>query len=229
MVSAPRLADVLGQVVSVDVENDGALTVRHDDTFASLRMVMIADGLEMISLTQMLAWDLTPDMDLRKTVAAQAAKTMLGTVTMVEHPIRGEAGERADVVLRYNFPVAGLNDEALQTLVMMVLALPVAYAQQRTGDDGAGHRGGHPARATRLAAAAIGAGAEQLDGVVHIGEAVVRGHLCGPRLDLAAADLHRRPAGAAHQVMVMMRCRAAPVHRFPGIGAHHIDEIRGRQ
>ena len=122
MVSAPRLADVLGQVVSVDVEDDGALTVRHDDTFASLRMVMIADGLEMISLTQMLAWDLTPDMDLRKTVAAQAAKTMLGTVTMVEHPTRGETGERADVVLRYNFPVVGLNDEALQTLVMMVLA-----------------------------------------------------------------------------------------------------------
>ena len=58
MVSAPRLADVLGQVMSVDVEDDGALTVRHDDTFASLRMVMIADGLEMISLTQMLAWDL---------------------------------------------------------------------------------------------------------------------------------------------------------------------------
>ena len=122
MVSAPRLADVLGQVVSVDVEDDGALTVRHDDTFASLRMVMIADGLEMISLTQMLAWDLTPDKELRKTVAAQAAKTMLGTVTMVEHPTRGPTGERADVVLRYNFPVAGLHDEALQTLVMMVLS-----------------------------------------------------------------------------------------------------------
>ena len=122
MVSAPRLADVLGQVVSVDVEDDGALTVRHDDTFASLRRVMIADGLEMISLTQMLAWDLTPDKELRKTVAAQAAKTMLGTVTMVEHPTRGPTGERADVVLRYNFPVAGLHDEALQTLVMMVLA-----------------------------------------------------------------------------------------------------------
>ena len=47
---------------------------------------------------------------------------MLGTVTMVEHPTRGATGERADVVLRYNFPVAGLDDEALQTLVMMVLA-----------------------------------------------------------------------------------------------------------
>ena len=119
------LADVLGQVMSVDVEDDGALTVRHDDTFASLRTVTIADGLEMVSLTQMLAWDLTPDAALRTSVAAQAAKTMLGTVTLVEHPAGGTTGGRADVVLRYNFPFAGLDDQALQTLVMMVLATGV--------------------------------------------------------------------------------------------------------
>jgi len=122
MPTARPLADVLGQVMSVDVEDDGALTVRHDDTFASLRTVTIADGLEMISLTQMLAWDLTPDADLRKSVAAQASKTMLGTVTLVEHPTGGETCERADVVLRYNFPHLGLDDQALQTLIMMVLA-----------------------------------------------------------------------------------------------------------
>jgi hypothetical protein len=122
MPPARPLADVLGQVMSVDVEDDGALTVRHDDTFASLRAVTIADGLEMISLTQMLAWDLTPDADLRKSVAAQASKTMLGTVTLVEHPTGGETCERADVVLRYNFPHLGLDDQALQTLIMMVLA-----------------------------------------------------------------------------------------------------------
>jgi len=112
------LADVLGQVASVDIEDDGALTVQHDGTFASLRTVTIADGLEFVSLTQAVAWDLTPDADLRKSVAAQAAKTMLGTVTLVEHP----DAERADVVLRYNFPFAGLDDQTLQTLVLMVLA-----------------------------------------------------------------------------------------------------------
>ena len=115
------LADVLGQVASVDIEDDGALTVQHDGTFASLRTVTIADGLKLVSLTQALAWDLTPDTDLRKSVAAQAAKTMLGTVTLVEHP----DAERADVVLRYNFPFAGLDDQALQTLVLMVLAAGV--------------------------------------------------------------------------------------------------------
>ena len=122
MPAAHRLADVLGQVASVEVTDDGALTVQHDGTFASLRTVTIADGLELVSLTQALAWDLTPDAGLRKSVAAQAAKTMLGTVTLVEHPDGGVDAERADVVLRYNFPFAGLDNQALQTLVLMVLA-----------------------------------------------------------------------------------------------------------
>ena len=43
MPAARRLADVLGQALPVDVEDDCALTVRHDGTFASLRTVTIAD------------------------------------------------------------------------------------------------------------------------------------------------------------------------------------------
>ena len=111
------LADVLGAVVAVQTEDDGALTVRHDGTVASLRTLQIADGLEMISLTQALAWDLPCTDDLRARVAAQAAATMLGTVTMAE-----QADGNADVMLRYNFPAGGLDEHALQTLVLMVLA-----------------------------------------------------------------------------------------------------------
>lgn len=111
------LVDVLAQVMPVQVEDDGALTVRHDGTVASVREVAIGDGLEMVSLTQVLAWDLPLNADLRKRVAAQTNKTMLGTVSMTE-----QSGKRADVMLRYNFPAGGLSDEALQTLVLMVLA-----------------------------------------------------------------------------------------------------------
>ena len=121
MIDVDHIADVLAKVASVEVTGDGALTVRHDGTFASLRTVTIADGLELISLTQALAWDLVPDAELRKSVAAQASRTMLGTVTLVEHPDGGLDAERADVVLRYNFPFQGLDDHALQTLVLMVL------------------------------------------------------------------------------------------------------------
>ena len=54
---------------------------------------------------------------MRRTAAAQAEKTTLGTVTLVEL-----SPKTADVVLRYNFPAAGLSDTALQTLVLMVLS-----------------------------------------------------------------------------------------------------------
>lgn len=109
-------ADVLAEVMSVDIEGDGALTVRRGGTLASLRTVTVAEGLEMVSLTQVIAWDLPLDAELRDRVAAQAQKTLLGTVTLVEHD-----GDVADVVLRYNFPFSGLTDSALQTLVLMTL------------------------------------------------------------------------------------------------------------
>ncbi|WP_059018212.1 hypothetical protein [Mycobacterium sp. M26] len=117
MTLAARLAEALREVMPVDVEEDGALTVRHDGTFASLRTVTIAEDIEMVSVTQVLAWDLPLNADLRKRVAAQAQSTMLGTVTLVEQP-----GKRGDVMLRYNFPGDGLSDQSLQTLVLMVLA-----------------------------------------------------------------------------------------------------------
>jgi hypothetical protein len=111
------LADVLAPVVAVQVEDDGGLTVRHDGTVASLREVTIAEGLDMVSLTQVLAWDLPLNADLRKRVAAQANSTMLGTVTLIAQP-----SGRADVMLRYNFPAGGLTDQAVQMLVSMVLS-----------------------------------------------------------------------------------------------------------
>jgi hypothetical protein len=112
-----RLAEALTAVIPVEVEADGALTLRYEGTFASLRTVTIAEDIEMVSVTQVLAWDLPLNADLRKRVAAQASSTMLGTVTLAE-----QSGKRGDVMLRYNFPGEGLTDRALQTLVLMVLA-----------------------------------------------------------------------------------------------------------
>lgn len=111
------IADALAAVLTVESEDDGALTIRHDGTVASLRTVRIADGLDMASLTQVLAWDLPCTADLRKRVAVLANSTMLGTIALAEQP-----GRRADVMLRYNFPAGGLDDSALQTLILMTLA-----------------------------------------------------------------------------------------------------------
>lgn len=131
-----RLSAVLAEVTTLIDEDDDGLTVSHDGTVASLRVVTIADGLEMVSLTQPLAWDLPLTNKTRESVAEHASKTMLGTVVLVEKtveaPVNGEtqkgakrrspAKKTADVLLRYNFPATGLSDEALRTLILLVLA-----------------------------------------------------------------------------------------------------------
>lgn len=111
-----RLLTVLAEVLPVDAEPDGALTVHHGGTIASLRVVTITEDLDLVSLTQMVAWDLVSNKKIRDGVAEQAHSTLLGSVTLVEKPRKS-----ADVILRYNFPGNGLNDEALRTLILMVL------------------------------------------------------------------------------------------------------------
>jgi hypothetical protein len=67
----------------------------------------------------MLAWDLKPDRRIRTQVAKHTRETMLGTVTLMDKE------DHADVMLRYNFPGTGLSDDALRTLVLMVLTAGV--------------------------------------------------------------------------------------------------------
>ncbi len=110
-----RLLAVLSEVLPAEAESDGALTVHHGGTIASLRVVTINEDLDLVSLTQMVAWDLVLNKKIRDTVAEQSRTTLLGSVALTQK------GKAADVVLRYNFPGNGLNDEALRTLVLMVL------------------------------------------------------------------------------------------------------------
>jgi hypothetical protein len=132
-----RLTSALGEVTTLVEEADGALTVTVDGSVASLRVVTIAEGLEMVSLTQPLAWDLPLNNKIRERVAEQAGRTMLGTVALVEKvadgppaPANGASAKStrtsaakklADVMLRYNFPASGLSEDALRTLVLLVL------------------------------------------------------------------------------------------------------------
>jgi hypothetical protein len=132
-----RLTSALGEVTTLVEEADGALTVTVDGMVASLRVVTIAEGLDMVSLTQPLAWDLPLSNKIRERVAELAGRTMLGTVALVEKvaeapaaPANGSspksarrpaAKKVADVMLRYNFPAGGLTEDALRTLILLVL------------------------------------------------------------------------------------------------------------
>ena len=116
---AERLRAVLDEVCPFEEEDDGALTVHHDDTFASLRVVTIAEGLDMVSLTQILAWDLPLDNEIRDKVAEHAHDTRAG------HGVAGRAGgrrwqSRTSRCATTSRP-PGLTDDALRTLIMMVL------------------------------------------------------------------------------------------------------------
>lgn len=119
-----RLAAVLDDILPIQKEDDGALTVRHDDTIASLRVVTISEGLDMVSLTQILAWDLPVDSKIRNQVARHARNTLLGTVSLAEKSVAAKRNSKkaGDVMLRYNFPGAGLTDDALRTLILLVLS-----------------------------------------------------------------------------------------------------------
>lgn len=124
-----RLASILRDVLALQEETDGALTVHHDGAIASLRVVNIAEGLDLVSLTQILAWDLPLTKKLSDQVAKQARDSNFGSVSLIEK-VNDKAVQRnsgkgaaknADVMLRYNFPGAGLTDDALRTLILLVL------------------------------------------------------------------------------------------------------------
>ena len=120
-----RLLTVLSDVLPVEEESDGALTVRHGGTIASLRVVTITEDLDLVSLTQIVAWDLVLTKKIRDSVTEQSRSTLLGSVSLVEKAAEAGAkrnsGKAADVMQRYNFPGGGLTDDALRTLILMVL------------------------------------------------------------------------------------------------------------
>jgi hypothetical protein len=120
-----RLLIVLEEVLPIEEESDGALTIRYDGTLASLRVVTVTEDLDLVSLTQALAWDLPLTKKVRDQVAEQAVSTLLGSVALVgkasEAIGKRNSGKTADVILRYNFPGGGLTDDALRTLILMVL------------------------------------------------------------------------------------------------------------
>lgn len=135
-----RLASILGDVIPLDEEADGAVTVRHDGTIASLRVVNIAEGLDLVSLTQILAWDLPLTKKISEQVAKEARDSNFGSVSLIEK-INEKAVQRnsgkgasktADVMMRYNFPGGGLTDDALRTLVLLVLDTGAAIRRKLT-------------------------------------------------------------------------------------------------
>jgi hypothetical protein len=100
----------------VHVDDDGALTFRHAEVPCAVQAMQLAEGLTVLSLTCVVAWDLPPTDELAQSVAERAGQGLFGTLGVV----RTERG--MDVTLRYAFPAEGMSSAPLGTLLMLVVA-----------------------------------------------------------------------------------------------------------
>jgi hypothetical protein len=100
----------------VRVDDDGALSFRHGEVPCALQGVELSEGLLVLSLTCVVAWDLPADSAVPLRLAERAGQGLFGTLGA----LRSERGW--DVTLRYVFPAAGLGVEPLGTLLMLVVS-----------------------------------------------------------------------------------------------------------
>ncbi|GAA2070786.1 hypothetical protein [Williamsia deligens] len=128
---APALAERLAQLLESSLEvirgDDGvSLTLAFDGTRAAVQAMSLADGLDVLSLTQVLAWDLPNTDALRDDIEALAAEMSFGTVR------RASDGVTTDVLQHYTFPAGGLGDSALITMVTLVLSIGADLSRRLT-------------------------------------------------------------------------------------------------
>jgi hypothetical protein len=102
--------------VDVRVDPEGSLGFEYEGALCSLRAVTLAPGLDVLTLTCVLAWDRPLKPQLHKRVAERNSQIQFGSVTLINR------GTLADVILRYTFPAAGLEDQPLATMLLLVLS-----------------------------------------------------------------------------------------------------------
>ncbi|MBB3665408.1 MULTISPECIES: YbjN domain-containing protein [Prauserella salsuginis group] len=108
--------EALENYLDVQVDDDGTLTFKHSDVPCVVQAMQLADGLLVLSLTCVVAWDLPDDPKLAAVVAERAGQGLFGTLGIVH----GDSG--TDVTLRYAFPAQGLDPGPLGTLLMLVVS-----------------------------------------------------------------------------------------------------------
>lgn len=106
----------LAGFVNVAETEDGSLGFEYAGALCSLRAVTLAPGLDVLALTAVLAWDRPLSATLHRRVGEKNASLQFGLVTVIPR------GSLADVILRYTFPATGLADEALTTMLLLVLS-----------------------------------------------------------------------------------------------------------
>lgn len=108
--------EALERFLEVHVDDDGALTFRHADVPCAIQAVRLAEGLTVLSMTCVVAWDLPDEPAVAVAAAERAGQGLFGTLGVV-HTEKG-----LDVTLRYAFPAEGMAPAPLGTLLMLVVS-----------------------------------------------------------------------------------------------------------
>jgi hypothetical protein len=111
----------------VTVDEDGALTFAHGGVFCAVQGMELEEGLPVLNLTCVVAWDLPEERDVPGQVALGMGEGLFGTPRV----IRGSAGW--DVTWRYAFPAVGLDEKAMGTLLMLVVSGASSLRAELTG------------------------------------------------------------------------------------------------
>ncbi len=94
---------------------DASVSFHFGGAPCAVHVAQIADGLEMVSVTCVVAWDVPDDDQAAARLAEARERARFGTLQTVQRD------DRVDVVLQYAFPGTGLDDEPMRTLMLLVL------------------------------------------------------------------------------------------------------------
>ena len=100
----------------VTVDEDGSLTFAHGGVVCAVQGMELEEGLPVLNITCVVAWDLPIESDVPTRVVFGAGEGLFGTPRV----IRGQNGW--DVTMRYAFPAAGLDEKAMGTMLMLVVS-----------------------------------------------------------------------------------------------------------
>ncbi|MEV0948405.1 hypothetical protein [Rhodococcus sp. NPDC049939] len=110
-----RTANALANFTTVDRSDGDSLSFEYAGALCSISAMTLTEGLDVLSMTCVLAWDRPVSPSLHKKAAERNSALQFGSIAVFGH------GRLADVILRYTFPAGGLGDEALTTMLLLVL------------------------------------------------------------------------------------------------------------
>ncbi|TYQ02780.1 UNVERIFIED_ORG: hypothetical protein L601_000700001020 [Gordonia westfalica J30] len=120
-----RAAVIVAELGPTDRPDAESVVVQVGPTRASIRVLTLSDGLDVLAVTQMVAMDLPNTSTLRDDVEAFGAQMSFGSLRRSD-----PAGVTTDVLQYYTFPAGRLDDLPLLTVLHIVLAAGVDAAER---------------------------------------------------------------------------------------------------